>query len=55
MRSSSLIIREYKESDYEDILEISKHIWEGSDYLPKLIHEFVKNPHCKPYVVEEDG
>ena len=50
-----MIIREYKESDYEDILEISKHIWDGNDYLPKLINEYIKDPHCKPYVAEENG
>ena len=50
-----MIIREYKESDYEDILEISKHIWDGNDYLPKLINEYIKDPHCKPYVAEEKG
>ena len=48
-------IRPYHPDDYRDILEISKHIWEGNDYLPKLINEFHNSPYCKPYVVEEDG
>lgn len=50
-----MIIRPYKETDYEDILEISKHIWDGEDYLPKLINEYEKDSHCRPFVVEEDG
>lgn len=48
-------IRQYHPNDYADILEISKHIWEGNDYLPNLITEFYESPHCDPYVVEEDG
>lgn len=47
-------IRQYNPSDYTDILEISKHIWDGNDYLPKLINEFYHSPYCDPYVVEED-
>lgn len=47
-------IRQYQPNDYADILEISKHIWDGNDYLPKLINEFYESPHCDPYVVEED-
>lgn len=27
--------------DYDDILEISKNIWEGNDYLPKVFHKWV--------------
>lgn len=27
--------------DYDDILDISKDIWEGSDYLPRLFHKWV--------------
>ncbi len=48
-------IRKYHPNDYNDILEISKHIWEGNDYLPHLINEFYESQYCEPYVVEEDG
>ena len=27
--------------DYDDILEISKNIWEGNDYLPEIFHKWV--------------
>ena len=40
---------------YEDIIEISKHIWDGEDYLPRLINYYLEEPHCKPYVLEDDG
>lgn len=49
------LIRLYKESDYSDILEISKHIWDGNDYLPRLINKFNHDSHCKPFVLEQDG
>lgn len=48
-------IRQYCPDDYADILEISKYIWEGNDYLPRLINEFYESKYCEPYVVEEDG
>jgi GNAT superfamily N-acetyltransferase len=31
------------EEDYEDIVDISKNIWEGSDYLPKVFQKWVKD------------
>ncbi|MGL5753329.1 MAG: GNAT family N-acetyltransferase [Paraclostridium sp.] len=27
--------------DYEDIVDISKNIWDGNDYLPKVFHKWV--------------
>lgn len=27
--------------DYDDILDISKNIWEGKDYIPKIFHKWV--------------
>jgi len=29
--------------DYDDIVDISKSIWEGSDYLPKLFHKWIND------------
>lgn len=29
--------------DYADILDISKNIWEGTDYLPKVFHKWVND------------
>lgn len=47
--------RLYKESDLPDIIDISKHIWEGNDYLPKRIGEFLADPHSHPCVIELDN
>ena len=33
--------RRLTHEDYEDILDISKDIWEGNDYLPKVFHTWV--------------
>ncbi len=46
--------RIYRESDLPDIIEIAKHIWEGNDYLPKRIGEFLADPHSHPCVIERD-
>ena len=47
--------RIYKESDLPDIIEITKDIWEGNDYLPKRIGEFLTDPHSHPCVIELDN
>lgn len=33
--------RKLTHDDYNDIVEISKDIWEGTDYLPELFHQWV--------------
>lgn len=33
--------RKLKHEDYQDILDISKDIWEGTDYLPQVFHNWV--------------
>lgn len=33
--------RKLNHEDYEDILDISKDIWEGTDYLPQVFHNWV--------------
>lgn len=35
--------RKLTHEDYEDIVDISKDIWEGTDYLPNVFHEWVEN------------
>ena len=42
-------------SDREDILEISRHIWEGHDYLPSVFDDWVKDPKSYTCGVEADG
>jgi N-acetylglutamate synthase-like GNAT family acetyltransferase len=49
------LIREYQNTDFPDLLDISKHIWEGEDYLPRRIDNYVKDPNSYPMVaLEED-
>lgn len=36
-------LRRITPEDYDDIVDISKSIWEGSDYLPKLFHKWVND------------
>jgi RimJ/RimL family protein N-acetyltransferase len=33
--------RKLNHEDYEDILDISKDVWEGTDYLPQVFHNWV--------------
>ncbi len=33
--------RRLKHGDYQDILDICKDIWDGTDYLPELFHDWV--------------
>jgi GNAT superfamily N-acetyltransferase len=35
------IVRPVEESDYSDVVKISKDIWEGNDYLPKIFHTWL--------------
>lgn len=49
------MIREYQNTDFPDLLDICKYIWEGEDYLPRRIDYYVKNPNSYPMVaLEED-
>jgi RimJ/RimL family protein N-acetyltransferase len=41
-------------SDREAVLEISRHIWNGYDYLPSVIDEWLKDPNSNIYGVEVD-
>lgn len=36
-----IVFRKLTHEDYEDIIDISKDIWEGSDYLPSVFHKWV--------------
>lgn len=36
-----IIYRKLTHDDYEDIADLSKDIWEGTDYLPKVFHKWV--------------
>jgi len=48
-------IRKLGRSDKNDILEISRHIWDGHDYLPSVVDEWLRNPRRHFYGVEVAG
>ncbi|MGY5873667.1 MAG: GNAT family N-acetyltransferase [Candidatus Thorarchaeota archaeon] len=48
-------MRPLKESDIPDIIEISKTTWNGHDHLPNIITEWLDNPLCHPYVLDNEG
>lgn len=48
-------IRRLLPSDRDDIEEISRHIWDGHDYLSSVAYEWLKDPKCHFYGVEADG
>jgi len=48
-------IRKLIETDREDINEISRHVWDGNDYLPAVAEEWLKDPKCHFFGVEIDG
>jgi ribosomal protein S18 acetylase RimI-like enzyme len=47
-------VKRVTESDREGILEISRHIWDGYDYLPSVINEWLEDPSSYVYGVEAD-
>jgi len=42
-------------SDRDDVLEISRHIWEGHDYLPSVINDWLRDKNSYTYGVEIDN
>lgn len=37
-------VRPLDKDDFEDVLDISKSIWNGHDYLPKVFEEWIEDP-----------
>jgi N-acetylglutamate synthase-like GNAT family acetyltransferase len=48
-------IRRVRISDRDDVVEISRHIWEGNDYLPSVFEEWLKDSCRYFYGVEVAG
>lgn len=48
-------IRKLTDEDMGDILEISRHVWEGHDYLPSTAKEWLHDPNCNFCGVEVDN
>lgn len=47
-------IRKLRPSDRADLTEISRHVWEGHDYLPLVAEEWLKDKNCHFYGVVAD-
>jgi N-acetylglutamate synthase-like GNAT family acetyltransferase len=47
-------VRRLRNSDRDDIDEISRNIWEGHDYLPSVVGEWLQDPNSHFYGVEVD-
>jgi RimJ/RimL family protein N-acetyltransferase len=41
-----LEFRQLTLSDLPAVMELTKTIWDGTDYLPGIIHRWIKNPKC---------
>ncbi|WP_457558081.1 GNAT family N-acetyltransferase [Candidatus Harpocratesius sp.] len=41
---SKVVFRKLKAEDLPQVEEISKDIWDGQDYVPKVFHEWLKDP-----------
>jgi GNAT superfamily N-acetyltransferase len=50
-----LVVRDLESTDREDVLEISKHIWDGHDYIPQALDIWLNDDECHTLVAETDG
>lgn len=53
--SSQVLCRPAIESDYPDIAEFCKGIWDGGDYVPEVWHDWLKDPNGLLATAEHDG
>lgn len=51
----TLLIRPARPDDKPAVLELTRDIWEGHDYLPRVFDAWVQDPTGHFYVVEVDG
>jgi N-acetylglutamate synthase-like GNAT family acetyltransferase len=49
------VFRKLCYSDQKDILEISRHIWDGNDYLPSVFDQWLEDSCSHFYGIEVDG
>src|SRR4030042_626925 len=47
-------IRKLRSSDRDDVMEISRHVWEGHDYLPSVFESWLNDENSHFYGVEQD-
>lgn len=55
MPNEEINIRLANKNDKQKILDICKNIWEGYDYIPNIIDEWLKNEHSYLFVLEYNG
>jgi N-acetylglutamate synthase-like GNAT family acetyltransferase len=48
-------IRKLRSSDRDDVMEISRHVWEGHDYLPGVFESWLNDENSHFYGAEVDG
>ena len=48
-------IRKLRSSDRSDVVEISRHVWEGHDYLPGVFESWLNDGNSHFYGVDVDG
>lgn len=53
--SPQVLCRPALESDYPDIAEFCKGIWDGGDYVPEVWHHWLKDPNGLLATAEYDG
>lgn len=51
----TLLIRPAKMEDKPAVLELTRHVWEGHDYLPRVFDDWAQDPTGHFYVAEVDG
>ncbi|MHA2133162.1 MAG: N-acetyltransferase family protein [Candidatus Thorarchaeota archaeon] len=49
-----MILRTLRESDIPDILEIAKLTWDGHDYVPQTVNDWLRDPKCHSFVIEQN-
>jgi GNAT superfamily N-acetyltransferase len=55
LSSRQVLCRPAIESDYADIAEFCKDIWDGGDYVPDVWHRWLNDPHGLLATAEYDG
>jgi N-acetylglutamate synthase-like GNAT family acetyltransferase len=48
-------IREFRDEDVPELLDIAKTTWEGHDHLPGMLKHWMSDSNCNPFVMEIDG
>ena len=52
---SRAVVRFAKADDFDAVMAVNHWIYDGSDYLPDMYHEYLKKPHVDCFVLELIG